>query len=198
MSRRESFPSGPIEISQARISSAVGVLPTPYVGDCAFAIWLRPETSQAKRSLRQSIMHAPIAGHPPRKNRIVLARGTEIAVVWLIKYFAASARVGCTVPSSSVQRDMITRFCRPTSSGSQTAYEPWDRPGFEARRVSSSARRRSRFPRCESRRPRPSQSRDFVESGAGQLLLAGRKGDDRFRPNLASEGGDPRIVRICP
>src|ERR1019366_1835609 len=32
-----SFPSGPIEMSHLRISSAVGVRPTLYLGDCAFA-----------------------------------------------------------------------------------------------------------------------------------------------------------------
>src|ERR1700681_5035219 len=44
-----------------------------------------------------------------------------------------------------------------------------------------------------STRPRPSQARDFIESGAGQLLLPGRKGDDRFRPNLAIESSDTGI-----
>src|ERR1700694_2234648 len=44
-----------------------------------------------------------------------------------------------------------------------------------------------------STRPRPSQASDFVESGAGQLLLSGRKGDDRFRPNLAIESSDTGI-----
>src|ERR1700687_4037062 len=44
-----------------------------------------------------------------------------------------------------------------------------------------------------STRPRPSQASDFIESGAGQLLLPGRKGDDRFRPNLAIESSDTGI-----
>src|SRR3984893_1302597 len=44
-----------------------------------------------------------------------------------------------------------------------------------------------------STRPRPSQDRDFIESGAGQLLLPGRKGNDRFRPNLAIESSDTGI-----
>src|SRR6202521_5662627 len=82
-----SFPSGPIEMSNARISSAVGVLPTPYAGDCALLIWLSPRIITSRRSLRESIVNAPIAGHPPRKNTIVQASYLEIAVVWLIPVF---------------------------------------------------------------------------------------------------------------
>src|ERR1700686_893081 len=44
-----------------------------------------------------------------------------------------------------------------------------------------------------STRPRPSQASDFIESGARQLLLPGRKSDDRFRPNLAIESSDTGI-----
>src|ERR1700686_5120879 len=46
-----SFPSGPIEMSNLWISSAVGVLPTPYVGDCALLIGLSPRISTSRRSL---------------------------------------------------------------------------------------------------------------------------------------------------
>src|ERR1700674_5230897 len=44
-----------------------------------------------------------------------------------------------------------------------------------------------------STRPRPSQASDFIESGAGQLLLPGRKSDDRFRPDLAIQSSDTGI-----
>src|SRR5216683_5571271 len=37
-----SFPVGLSEMSQARTSSAVGVRPTPYVGDWAAPTWHRP------------------------------------------------------------------------------------------------------------------------------------------------------------
>src|ERR1700676_3129532 len=65
-----SFPLGPIAMSAARISSAAGVLPTPYVGDCALPIWLRPRIITSRSSLRESIVNAPIAGHPPRENTV--------------------------------------------------------------------------------------------------------------------------------
>src|SRR5437016_9829396 len=53
-----SCPVGLIEISQARISSAVGDRPTPYVGDCADPIWHIPRKIIG-RSLRKAIQHAP-------------------------------------------------------------------------------------------------------------------------------------------
>src|SRR3984893_14069676 len=45
----------------------------------------------------------------------------------------------------------------------------------------------------DSTRPRPSQASDFIVSRAGQLLLPGRKGDDRFRANLTIESSDTGI-----
>src|SRR4051812_19267540 len=46
-----SFPVGLMEMSQVRVSSAVGALPTPYVGDCAHP--MRPSaTTIASRPSR--------------------------------------------------------------------------------------------------------------------------------------------------
>ena len=64
--------------------------------------------TSSETSLRQPIVHAPIAGDSPRKNGIVRPGYPEILSSGIFQYFATSARVGCTVPSSSVQRDMIT------------------------------------------------------------------------------------------
>src|SRR5712675_1884751 len=58
-------------ISQARISSWVGVFPNPYVGDCAHAAWQTPRTITGRRSLSNRVVDGPIAGHPPRLNGIV-------------------------------------------------------------------------------------------------------------------------------
>src|SRR4030095_3938756 len=69
-----SAPSGPMEISNARSSSAVGVRPTPYLGDdCANTDAPRnnPRSSTHARNLCVPILHAPIAGDPPRLNRVV-------------------------------------------------------------------------------------------------------------------------------
>src|SRR5688572_7338670 len=61
-----------MEISQARISSALGVRPTPYVGDCASAE--TPMSNTNGRTLSMLIVHAPIAGDPPRLNGVVQPR----------------------------------------------------------------------------------------------------------------------------
>src|ERR1700757_2647830 len=62
-----SSPVGLIEISAARISSAVGGRPTPYVGDdCANAGL--PRSSTIVQSLGEPIGHAPIPADPPRHN----------------------------------------------------------------------------------------------------------------------------------
>src|ERR1700730_12044148 len=79
-----SFPSGLIEISQAWISSAVGVRPTPKLGDCADPRWHSPRIIASKRSLRKPIVHAPIASHLPRLNGIVGAWDAEFVVQRLV------------------------------------------------------------------------------------------------------------------
>src|SRR5579872_1279894 len=44
----------------------------------------------------------------------------------------------------------------------------------------------------------PSQARDLVKSGSGELLSPRRKGDDRFRPPLKGHRGNFRIIRDVP
>src|SRR5262249_37642932 len=64
-----SSPVGPIEISMRRISSGVGVRPTPYVGDCANAGL--PRSSRIVTSLSEPIAHAPVLGDLPGHDAIV-------------------------------------------------------------------------------------------------------------------------------
>src|SRR4029434_4310370 len=68
-----SSPVGPIEISMRRISSAVGVRPTPYVGDCARAALPRslPSSSEIVTTLSEPIGHAPVPGDLPGQNAVV-------------------------------------------------------------------------------------------------------------------------------
>src|ERR1700704_3043091 len=69
-----SSPVGPIEISMRRISSAVGVRPTPYVGDCANAGLPTSSTIVGSRivtSLSEPIGHAPVLGDLPGHNAVV-------------------------------------------------------------------------------------------------------------------------------
>src|SRR5688500_18611856 len=77
-----SSPVGPMEISHARISSAVGVRPTPYVGD-----WARteaPMSNATARTLSKPIGHAPIAGDPPWLNAVVQTRHAERRIEGLV------------------------------------------------------------------------------------------------------------------
>src|SRR5262245_52244334 len=61
-----------MEMSHARRSSALGVRPTPYVGDCASAE--TPMSGTRTRALSVPIGHAPIAGDLPRLNGVVETR----------------------------------------------------------------------------------------------------------------------------
>src|SRR5438093_410936 len=82
-----SLPSGLIEISQARISSGVGVRPTPNVGDCAEPSWHIARIATSGRTLRKRIVHTPIARDLPRLNGIVRARDPEFVVQRLVPVF---------------------------------------------------------------------------------------------------------------
>src|SRR5207245_2547895 len=73
-----SSPVGPIEISMRRISSAVGVRPTPYVGDCANAGL--PRSSRIVASLSEPIGHTPVPGDPPRHHAVVQPRHSVISL----------------------------------------------------------------------------------------------------------------------
>src|SRR5688572_23887965 len=61
-------------MSHARISAAVGVLPTPYVGDCANAA---PDARSTRgirlRAALNRIVNTPIRRDSPRLNRVVHA-----------------------------------------------------------------------------------------------------------------------------
>src|SRR5262245_30912133 len=58
-----------MEMSHARISSAVGVRPTPYRGDCASAA--TPMSIMNGRTLSMPIGHAPVARDSPGLNGVV-------------------------------------------------------------------------------------------------------------------------------
>src|SRR5712675_2188668 len=78
-----SSPSALIEISMRRISSAVGVRPTPYVGDCADAGLPRSPTLVSSRiatSLSEPIGHAPVLGDLPGHDAVVQPRHPVISL----------------------------------------------------------------------------------------------------------------------
>src|SRR5277367_4580153 len=73
-----SSPVEPMLISLARISSADGVRPKPYVGaDCANAELTRtglPRSNRVAASLSEPIGHLPVLSDPPRHDAIVEPR----------------------------------------------------------------------------------------------------------------------------
>src|SRR6185503_18628953 len=79
-----SSPVGPMEISQARISSALGVRPTPYVGPCASAGTPISNANAIGRILRVPIGHAPVPGDPPGLNAVVQPRHVECFIERLV------------------------------------------------------------------------------------------------------------------
>src|SRR3954468_9215033 len=77
-------PVGPIEMSRARISSAVGVRPMPYVGPCANTGALISNENAIGRTLREAIGHAPVLPDPPWLHRVVQSRHAERLIEGLV------------------------------------------------------------------------------------------------------------------
>src|SRR3982074_3866238 len=75
-----------MEISNARISSAVGVRPTPYVGPCDSAETpiSKANANAMRKTLRVPIGHAPVLGDPPRLNAVVQPRHAECFIKGLV------------------------------------------------------------------------------------------------------------------
>src|SRR5262245_65394138 len=72
-----------MEMSRARISSAVGVRPMPYVGPCASAGTQISDANPIGRTLREPIGHAPVPGDSPGLDAVVQARHAERLIVRL-------------------------------------------------------------------------------------------------------------------
>src|SRR6185503_15284023 len=79
-----SSPVGPMEMSHARISSALGVRPTPYVGPCASAETPMSNANAIGRTLRVPIGHAPVRGDPPGLHTVVQPWHAECFVEGLV------------------------------------------------------------------------------------------------------------------
>src|SRR5919197_5629153 len=71
-----------MEMSHARISSGVGVRPTPYRGDCASAATPRSNTNG--RTLSIPIGHAPVPRDSPGLNGVVQPRHAECFIERLV------------------------------------------------------------------------------------------------------------------
>src|ERR1043166_6098485 len=77
-------PVGPMEMSRARSSSAVGVRPMPYGGPCASAGTHISDANANARRLRQPIGHAPVTGDFPGLDAVVQPRHAERLIVGFV------------------------------------------------------------------------------------------------------------------
>src|SRR6266550_1296386 len=77
-----SSPVGLMEISSARISSAVGVRPTPYVAPCASSETptSRTNANAMRATLREPIGHAPVPRDLPGLNAVVQTGDGECGI----------------------------------------------------------------------------------------------------------------------
>src|SRR5262249_22626396 len=181
-----SVPVGLIEISQARISSGVGVRPTPYGGDCASA--MPPSSNTNDRTLSDRIVNAPIARDSPRLNGIVVAWHVERPIrrrveelgdlgscrLHLAQFVRAARKdLGFSSIPIPVESELGMRHAigRPVNLGIFPALAA---VGGDLHLANSPA-------------TGPGQAANLVESLARQLLSPRRIGDDRLRSDLVRE-----------
>src|SRR6516225_6661921 len=166
-----SSPVGPIEISMRRISSAVGVRPTPYVGDCANAGL--PRSSRIVTSLSEPIGHAPVLGD-------LLSQRLHLPDL----VGGARKNLGrVSIPSPLIAEPDVRHglWCR---------LELGEVPLLPA--IGGYLHGTNGAPAG------PGQPADLVESAAGQLLSAGRVRDDRLGSDLFAERSLFRILTEMP
>src|SRR5215467_14518262 len=181
-----SSPVGPIEISMRRISSAVGVRPTPYVGDCANAGL--PRSSRIVTSLSEPIGHAPVLGDPPRHDAVVQPRHPVISFKrhvpvlgdLLSRRLLLPDLVGAARKNLGLVSIPIPLIAKPGVR--HTLWGP-----LELGAVPLPPAIGGYLHGTNGAPAGPGQPADLVESGAGQLLSAGRVRDDRLGSDLEAE-----------
>src|SRR5215470_8670098 len=181
-----SSPVGPIEISKARISSVVGVRPTPYVGDCANAGL--PRSSTIATSLSEPIGHAPVLGDPPRHDAVVQPRHSVISFKRHVPVLGdlLSRRLHLPDLVCAARKNLglisipIPRIAEPGVR--HALWSPLDL-GTVPRPPAIGG-----YLHGTNGAPAgPGQPLDLVESATGQLLSAGRVRDDRLGSDLEAE-----------
>src|SRR5262245_6728501 len=194
-----SSPVGPIEISMRRISSAVGVRPTPYVGDCANAGLPRSSTPRGNAivtSLSEPIGHAPVLGDLPRHDAVV---EPGHSVISLHRHLPPpgdllSQRLHLPDPVGGTRKNLG----RVSIPGPLIA-EPHARHAFWSRLALGGLPRRPAIvgdlAGLNGPSAGPSQPADLLQSFTGQLLSAGRVRDDRLGSDLFAER---KLFRILP
>src|SRR6516165_204803 len=193
-----SSPVGPIEISKARISSAVGVRPTPYVGeDCANAGL--PRSSTITTSLSEPIRHTPVLGDPPRHNAVVQPRHSVISIKRHVPVLGDLLSRRLHLPDLV---DAARKNLGLVSIPIPLIAEPGVRHALCSRLdlggVPLPPAIGGDLDSTDGAPAGPRQPADLVESAAGQLLSAGRVRDDRLGSDLEAERSPFRIPIEMP
>src|SRR5262245_62048298 len=185
-----SSPVGPIEISMRRSSSAVGVRPTPYVGDCAIAgLPTRlPSSSGIATILGEAIADTSVPGHFPGHDAV---DQPGHPVVPLDGHFPPP---GDLLAQRLPLPDLVDAARHDHGLGSvplprigEPDVRHAQRRVLELGAVPLLPAVGGYFHGLDGAAAGPGQPADLVEPGAGQPLRAGRERDDRLGPDLFAE-----------
>src|SRR3979411_1161123 len=184
--RGSSSPVGPMEISMRRISSAVGVRPTPYVGDCANAGL--PRSSRIVTTLSEPIGHAPVLGDLPGHNAVVEPRHSVISLHRHVPPLGDLLSQCLHLPDLvGGARKNLGRVSIPSPRIAEpdVRHALWCR--LELGEVPLLPAIGGYLHGTNGAPAGPGQPADLVESAARQLLSAGRVRDDRLGSDLFAE-----------
>src|SRR5215468_9577055 len=184
-----SSPVGPIEMSRARISSAGGVRPMPYVGPCANTGKLVSSNENATgRTLREAIGHASILRDLPWLHRVIEPRHGERLIEGLVPVPGdlLARRLGLANLVDAARHD-LGLVAVPIPRVSEQAKGHPLRRSLELRLVPFLAAVGGDLYLLDGDAAGPGQATDFVEALAWQPLFTGRERDDRLRTDLVGE-----------
>src|SRR5947209_7387674 len=197
-----SSPVGPIEISKARISAAVGVRPTPYVGDCANAGLPRSptiESSTIVTSLSEPIGHAPVLGNPPRHNAVVEPRHSVSSLKRHVPVLGdlLSRRLHLPDLVGGARKNLgLVAIPIPLIAEPGVRHALWG--ALELGAVPRPPAIGGYLHETNGAPAGPRQPADLVESASGQLLRAGRVSDDRLGSDHHAERSFFRMLIEMP
>src|SRR5262245_48346594 len=177
-------------ISSARMSSAVGVRPTPSVGPCASAETpiSRANANAMETTLRVPIGHAPVPGDPPGLNAVVQSRHAECFIEGLVPELGdlCARRLNLTDLVRAARLEL--RFVAvPIPLIGKTGVGHTLRRSLELGLVPFLAAVGRHFHQLDRAATGPGQAADLVEALAGQLLRARRERDDRLGSDLVTQ-----------
>src|SRR4030095_4563178 len=190
-----SSPVGPMEISQALISSAVGVRPTPNVPDCCASTVALHISNATAKTLSEAIGDAPVAGDLPRLNAVVETLHAEGLVVGLIPVFRDlfSRRLNLADFVRAARQD-LGLFAVPIPHQSKPRVRHALRRSLELGLLPLLAAVGGNLHQLDRAATGPCEAADLIEAFTGQLLSGGRERDDGLRTDLIAERRGLRIA----